>query len=51
MNAALDVATGQDISTHATRADSSYEIWEPLDLLAEESAVWRNGAALRSMDT
>ena len=47
MNAALDLSTGQEISTHATRADSSYEIWEPLDLLAEESASlakWRSFA-------
>jgi hypothetical protein len=47
MNAALYVSTDQEISTHAANADSSYEIWEPLDLLAEESASlakWRSFA-------
>jgi hypothetical protein len=47
MNAALAVSTDYEISTRATRADYSDEIWEPLDLLAAESASlakWRSFA-------
>ncbi|MBV9130003.1 MAG: hypothetical protein JO298_06415 [Verrucomicrobia bacterium] len=47
MNAALSVSAYQEISTHVPDAESAHEIWEPLDLLAEESAslaTWRSFA-------
>jgi hypothetical protein len=47
MNRALSVSTYQEVSTDETKTDSPHEIWEPLDLLAEESASlakWRSFA-------
>jgi hypothetical protein len=38
MNAALFVSADQEVSTHVPNADSAHEIWDSLDLLAEESA-------------
>jgi hypothetical protein len=47
MNTALSVSAYQEVSSHVPNADSEHEIWEPLDLLAEESAglaKWRSFA-------
>jgi hypothetical protein len=47
MNTALPVSAYQEVSTHGPDAVSASEIWEPLDLLAEESAAlakWRSFA-------
>jgi hypothetical protein len=47
MNAALSVSANQEVSTHVPNADSAHEIWEPLDLVAEEAAglaKWRSFA-------
>lgn len=45
MNTPLYVSASQEVSTRVPNADSAHEIWEPLDLLAEESAglaKWRS---------
>jgi hypothetical protein len=45
MNIALSIPAGQEVSTDKPIAASAQEIWEPLDLLAEESAglaKWRS---------
>jgi hypothetical protein len=47
MNKALSVSASQEVATHVPNADAAHEIWEPLDLLAEESAglaKWRSFA-------
>ena len=47
MNTPLYVSASQEVSTHVPNSDSAHEIWEPLDLLAEESAglaKWRGFA-------
>ena len=37
MDAALSVWASQEFSTHVPNADFAHGIWEPLDLLTEES--------------
>ena len=47
MNKALSVSAPPEVATHVPNADSAHEIWEPLDLLAAESASlakWRSFA-------
>jgi hypothetical protein len=47
MKTALSVSAYQEVSSHGPNAASADEIWEPLDLLAEESsglAKWRGFA-------
>jgi hypothetical protein len=47
MNKASSVSASQEVATYVPNADAAPEIWEPLDLLAEESAglaKWRSFA-------